>query len=398
MSDIDILNAYKNVGYSKSKVFGKLKKEGHKLTQKQVNDVLNKQDTEQLHKKQTKKIRGHITAFVVDEKHQIDLLDMSSYASKNKGMHWIMISVDVFTRRARAIPLKSKKSSDVLIGLKKIISESGQPVEYMMDSGPEWINKPVQNFLNEKKIVMNVNEVGNHQKLGIIDAFSKTIKNIIFKHFTTNKTTEWVDQLDRFIKIYNDNDHKGLPTDMTPNDVNENVKNETIVRQKNFEKATTETKHSIKVGAIVRIRIIKQFKKGFEETFTRDTFKVTKLYKVSAKLQNTYNDDVRKERIENLQEIPSDISVNPIPEVEKDEKNKKISDTIKHKEGIDIFKESYNKGDRIAIHIEDNEGKKEWYKATLSTKFKNGKFKVIWDNGDPTENILLSEEVVKKVR
>ena len=59
MSDIIILDAYKNVGYSKSKVMGRLKKDGHKITQKQVNDVLNKQDTVQLHKKQTKKIRGH---------------------------------------------------------------------------------------------------------------------------------------------------------------------------------------------------------------------------------------------------------------------------------------------------------------------------------------------------
>lgn len=398
MSDIIILDAYKNVGYSKSKVMGRLKKEGYKVSQKQVNDVLNKQDTVQLHKKQTKKIRGHITAFVVDEKHQIDLLDMSSYSAKNKGMNWIMIAVDVFTRRARAIPLKSKKSSDVLIGLKKIISEGGQPVEYMMDSGPEWINKSVQSFLNEKKIAMNVNEVGNHQKLGIIDAFSKTIKAMIFKHFTANKTTEWVDQLDKFIKIYNDNDHKGLP-DMAPNDVDGNVKNETVVRQNNREKATKETEHNLKVGSIVRIRIIKQFKKGFEETFTRDTFNVIKLYKVSAQLQNTDNDDVRKERIENLQEVPNDVTkVQPTSAVQEAKKDKKISDIIKHKEGIETFKESYSKGDRIAIQIKDDEGKKEWYKATLSTKFKNGKFKIIWHNGDAVENLLLEEEVVKKIR
>ena len=122
-------------------------------------------------------------------------------------------------------------------------------------------------------------------------------------------------------------------------------------------------------------------------------------YKVSAQLQNTDNDDVRKERIENLQEVPNDVTkVQPTSAVQEAKKDKKISDIIKHKEGIETFKESYSKGDRIAIQIKDDEGKKEWYKATLSTKFKNGKFKIIWHNGDAVENLLLEEEVVKKIR
>lgn len=97
--------------------------------------------------------------------------------------------------------------------------------------------------------------------------------------------------------------------------------------------------------------------------------------------------------------MPNDVTkVQPTSAVQEAKKDKKISDIIKHKEGIETFKESYSKGDRIAIQIKDDEGKKEWYKATLSTKFKNGKFKIIWDNGDAVENLLLEEEVVKKIR
>ena len=117
-----ILKAYEDVGYSKTKIIGHLKKQDIKVTQKQVNEALSGQETEQLHKRQTKRVSGHITAFIQDEKHQIDLLDMSTYTRDNKGYKWIMIVVDVFSRRAYAEPLKSKTSNDVLNGLKKYTS------------------------------------------------------------------------------------------------------------------------------------------------------------------------------------------------------------------------------------------------------------------------------------
>ena len=105
---------------------------------------LNSQLTYQIHKPvklkyPTRKysLRG------VDVQFQADLVDMSKYANVNKGYKWLLTCMDLFSRYAWAIPIKSKSAVEVLAGLKKIFAERRPSELFQTDESKEFYNKPV---------------------------------------------------------------------------------------------------------------------------------------------------------------------------------------------------------------------------------------------------------------
>ena len=51
-----------------------------------------------------------------------------------------------------------------------------------------------------------MNNVGDHNVLGIIDA----VENIIYKHFTSNNNAKWIDIFDKIVDTYNKTPHISL--------------------------------------------------------------------------------------------------------------------------------------------------------------------------------------------
>lgn len=395
--DEQILKAYNDVGFSKSKVYKKLKKDGVVVTQKQVNEVLSKQDTEQLHKIQKKATGGHITAFSVDELWQVDLLDMFKFSKKNKGYKWILISVDVFTRQAAAIPVKSKSKDDMHEAMETLL-KGGAPVEIMSDNGVEFMNNKVQELLRTKAVNHNVNAVGDHKALAVIDSFSRTLKAMLHKHFTHSKDTVWVDKLDEFLNIYNKNDHTGLPADLAPDDTIQTVENETGVRIQNEEKQTKSIKSDISVGSRVRERIIKTFKKGTEASFSKEIYTVKSVARVKATITDSEGNE-KSVRLENLQLVADETIARQSDPVAEATKKRKTEIKL-NQEGVNpdnVVKSDYNIGDKIQVKILDENGKKKWYKGTIIKKIRN-KHRIEWDNGDEPENLNLENEEVKKMK
>ena len=103
-----------------------LKEKGLKKTQKEIKTFIENQKVSQLHKpvQKVKKNLKHITASSPNEIWQIDLLDYQKYSRTNKGFRYIFICVDVFTRQARAAPIKNKTSNTTDDAFRKIISQS----------------------------------------------------------------------------------------------------------------------------------------------------------------------------------------------------------------------------------------------------------------------------------
>ena len=83
-----------------------LKKDGISVSRQEVEDFIAKQETSQLHKKKHNTVKGHIVAYEPDFIWFADLLDMQNYSRKNKGNKYILICIDVFTRKAYARTIK----------------------------------------------------------------------------------------------------------------------------------------------------------------------------------------------------------------------------------------------------------------------------------------------------
>ncbi len=325
-----ILTAYKTKSYpGAQKLYKILKSEGHQVTLKQVTDALKKHVSYQLHKKQPKKITSHMVAFTPDQIWQLDLLDMSNYGRSNKGNKWILLGIDVFTRRAFALPLKNKTSEEVLNAFRRIIQEQkSKPEKLISDNGSEFINKDFQKYLDEQNIIHETNEPQYHPTLGIIDRLSRTIKEKIYKSFTEDNNTEWVDILQHIISSYNSTPHASI-ANIAPKkamDHTDEIRNINIQRNVN-------SKHKFKAGMLVRKRLAKTiFAKGYKQIWGKDTFRIQEVKGVNALLDN--GDTVK---LNDLQEILEINSETPIPKesaVAKVDKEVKISRNIR-KEGID---------------------------------------------------------------
>ena len=105
---------YKKFNYpGKQKFYQLAKKEGLKVTLKDIDEFLNKQHVSQVFSKKVVQKPGHIVAFNPDERIEMDLIDMTKFDKKNKGYGWIFLLVDIFTRKAYAYMMKNKTEGNI---------------------------------------------------------------------------------------------------------------------------------------------------------------------------------------------------------------------------------------------------------------------------------------------
>jgi len=76
-----------------------------------------------------------------DDLWQTDLIHIRSYILFNIGYYYILIIVDVLSKHAWAVPLKTKSGNDVAITIVKIIQDDGRcPKNLQTDRGNEFYN------------------------------------------------------------------------------------------------------------------------------------------------------------------------------------------------------------------------------------------------------------------
>lgn len=343
---IDIWKRNNLVGVTKLNEI--LREGGYNFNRKYVNEVIKKQKTSQLHKmfKRDRKKLGHIIAYKENENIQIDLADMSQYSHKNSGYKYILLAIDIFSRKVYAEPLKTKSESEVTKAFEKIISENDvTPKVVSSDNGSEFTNRNFKKLLNENEITQKTNMIGDHNSLGIIDRFTRTLKDIIHKHFTEYNTTKWINQLENFIRIYNESPHRGLNY-YSPNQVNEN--SEKIFKY-NLEKLNKNINidYKISVGDNVRVLVRKNvFTKGYIPTWSDEIYKVKMINSTKAILNDNEGNEFHY-RVDELQKI-SDGQTN----INKNVKPSQLKITLKEIKAIrDFNSEGLDKNDIIENRV-----------------------------------------------
>ena len=104
----------------------------------------------------TKFRRERIIRLYKDETWSADLVDKSSLSKYNNNYKFILTVVDISTKYAWAIPLKSKFSLPITNGFKIVLSEHPQcgseprkPEKLWVDRGSEFYNKTFKFLLKE---------------------------------------------------------------------------------------------------------------------------------------------------------------------------------------------------------------------------------------------------------
>jgi len=104
---------------------------------------------------------------------------MQSLAKHNK--HDLITVIDLFSKYAYSIPLKSKSSNDIINAFKSLFT-SRKPKKLWTDEGTEFTNNAFKKFLKDNNIELY--HVYNEGKAAVIERFNRTSGEMIQKHLT----------------------------------------------------------------------------------------------------------------------------------------------------------------------------------------------------------------------
>ena len=132
---------------------------------------------EELHKPITRNFRKRrVISKGIDKKWAADLVEIQKFSKWNKGIMYLLMVIDVFSKYGWIIPLKDKKTESVSLAFDKIFKKSKRkPAMLWTDKGSEFISKCFKEFLKKNHITLYYTE--NEEKSSIVERWNKTMKN-----------------------------------------------------------------------------------------------------------------------------------------------------------------------------------------------------------------------------
>ncbi|KAL3069918.1 hypothetical protein niasHS_015653 [Heterodera schachtii] len=198
---------------------------------------------------------------------QVDLADFQALSRHNSGNRYLMVVIDVLSKRIFVTPLRTKKSDDMVEGFKRVFSTMPmKPHRIFSDKGTEFRNQQLKKLFDEEE-VEKYESTHSEKKAALAERAIRQIKNRVYRYFAQTKTLKWVDVIDQIVDGINKSPSR--VHGMRPIDVN--FKNS----QKIWEKMFGEDQHRALFGKhrkrarfvpgqTVRMSIAKaQFEKGY---------------------------------------------------------------------------------------------------------------------------------------
>jgi transposase InsO family protein len=149
----------------------------------------------------------HIYVYGKNQVHQMDLLQLPN----DKNYQYLLVVIDIGSRKIDAHELKQKTASSVKNALIKIYERGilKKPKVIEVDAGSEFKGVFKSYVLNDLKVKLKVAKAGRHSQVSIVERANLTLGKHIFhqqilKELRTQKTSkEWLKHLDSIIKNIN---------------------------------------------------------------------------------------------------------------------------------------------------------------------------------------------------
>ena len=124
-----------------------------------------------------------------------------------QGFKYCLTVIDLYTRYAWVVPLKTKTALEVKKAFETVFYKSGRrPNKLWCDNGKEFFNKTIKPLFKE------VYHTQNDSIAVVIERFNRTLKRKLFKKFTDQGKQKWIKilRINRFIGAAN---YISLPSD-----------------------------------------------------------------------------------------------------------------------------------------------------------------------------------------
>ena len=152
----------------------------------------------------------------IDQQWQMDLVDMQSMQQFNDGYHYLLVCIDVLSKYAWVVPLKSKTGPSLMEAFKIILASGCKPQKIFTDQGTEFFNKHFKALLKDEDIELY--NTYNETKASVVERLIRTLKTRMWRYFTAKKTMRYIDMLPDLVYSYNHNIHRSIkrkPADVT---------------------------------------------------------------------------------------------------------------------------------------------------------------------------------------
>ena len=253
---------------------------------------------------------------------------------RKDGLNYLML-ININTRKAYCYAMKGKGAKEVLKALQQFIKAVPNVYSITSDQDAAYLSNDVLEFMKKQDIIYRTTEDNNHNVLGIINRFMRTIRDLIGE----NRYIE-EDEMNSLINAYNESPHSSLdykaPTDITKQYEKEYIK-----------KKSQNNPYDFKEDDRVRIVLAK-------EPLSKNRNRVSKdAYIVDSKAGNQF---IVRSKDESIDKLPGYRLVISNPNVP-------LAKTLKGgKRGIVEKITSYD-SKKNKYHIEYSEGTKDFIPA-----------------------------------
>lgn len=206
--------------------------------------------------------------------YQIDLCFFADL--ENQDFKVGMICIDVFTKYAVVVALKSKNEGDVAAGILECINRMfKKPKLIYTDDEKSFSTTAIQKYFIDNKISHYITK--HHAAFG--ERFIRTFKNMLYKRIDNDIKAEvyinpqWKDYIEDIMINYNyKNKHSSI--NMTPDNARRATNQLEVKTQLELIASRTRRYPEIEINDNVKIYFKKKFQKERVSTFSKEIYKV----------------------------------------------------------------------------------------------------------------------------
>ena len=210
----------------------------------------------------------------IGDLYQADLAEMGSLARDNDGIRYLLTCIDVFSKMAWVVPLRTKEARTVADAFEWEIIAKCPPRMLQTDKGSEWVNGIFQSMLTRHGIHFYTSE-NSDIKAAVVERFNRTLKERIYRYMTYKNSRRYVDVLQDIVTSYNHTWHRSIR--MAPSEVC--LDNADEVAALLYPPKPRKFFWKLKVGDHVRVSEERRvFAKGYAGSWSTEIFRVKERY------------------------------------------------------------------------------------------------------------------------
>lgn len=245
------------------------------------------------------RVKTFASGFMTDV--QVDLADMQALANDNQGNRYMLVAIDVLSKRLFVVPVKTKRAEDMVTAFEQLIKQMPmKPMTIYSDLGTEFKNRLMREWF-EKEDIQKHEASSTYQKAAVAERAIQNLKQRLYRYFAEKQTHNWTGVLPQIVNAINHS--KSRVHGMRPVDVNFDNAQQVWERIYGNEYGRHKTKRKFSKGDFVRLSRGKgKFEKGYYTNWGDEILEVDAIKKQSHPIVYKIKDDRGEQFKENFYE------------------------------------------------------------------------------------------------